>query len=238
MKSVYIMALLLSLTTARSATADGGKTDRLRLKVIKHESCTAKPKASEVIRFSSSSEAPLREDSQRGAGCYFLEGPVVVRSPIRGGVHAYAEVRYGTQAPREKCKGADSSNCGGIGSCVYCNVCSAAEAGKAKASGFIRATRNGKALDCEKGISAGSHSDWRLSFCMPTKDEYLKVQGMDEDFWSRYGVSGRLFYMTVYLFDKPVNALSESQMEKVAGVDGDGVIGCHRIVATVLESGG
>src|SRR5262249_54120398 len=102
-----------------------------------------------------------------------------VLKPIKGTVQIYSEVKYGTKAVAEKCRNADSANCGGIGSCVYCQACSGLKNITQKTSGLVQLqSAPGKKLDCERGLEAKTYSDVRINFCMPTKEEFLKQENI------------------------------------------------------------
>jgi len=215
------------------STSAGGK--RLQLKVIKHQPCTTRSTPSERIRFSPISKAPLINDEDRGDGCYAISGPVQVRKGIHGTVQVYVEAKSGSKSNPEKCTGADSKNCGGVGSCVYCDLCQSIEQVKKTTSNSVQITQAGKQLDCENGVNAGNYSDIRISWCMPTKEEFLKAEGIGEDIWNQNNDGGHMFFMTIYVFNKAVNTLSNEELQKIATDDNDQVIGCHRMVCTLYD---
>jgi hypothetical protein len=204
---------------------------RLELKIYKHQPCT-KGSAKEKIRFPDNNEAPLRRDPDKGDGCYTIKGTVRVFQQITGTIQLYVETKYGTKAPTESCQGADDNNCGGAGSCIYCDACHGIrELGKSNVQLIV----GNKGLDCKKGLAPRNYTDIYVSFCMPTKQEFLKSQKIDEDFWNRYGSSGQMVFITMYIFNQKVNELPHKQLLKIAVPDGDQVIGCHKLVGSIYE---
>jgi len=207
--------------------------ERLRLKVFKHQPCT-KGTPYEKIRFPNNNEAPLQEDPDN-PGYYSVEGGIVrVLKQINGNVQIYLEVKYGTNAPVEECRRADENNCGGVGSCVYCDICKGM---KALGKSSVEFSIAGKKPDCQKGLSAGNYTDITLSFAMPTKSEFLKSQKIDPSFWDRYGASGHMIFLTLYIFDTEVNSLSKSELSAEATPRNKNVCGCHKLVGSVYEAG-
>lgn len=232
MKSIIFLTIIACGLVRSAPSPTNGK--RLQLKVIKHQPCTKSSQSNERIRFSAINKAPLVKDESRGEGCYTIQGPVTVRKQIKGTVQAYVEARSGIKAPIEKCAKADSNGCGGIGSCVYCNMCSTQK--EMEKSGFVRIDSGSKYLNCDSGIEPGNYTDIKLSFCMPTKKEFLDAEGMDEEMWNQNtDENGHTFVVTTYIFAKAVNQLSTSELQKIATDTSDQVIGCHKLIGTVYE---
>jgi len=178
----------------------------------------------------------LVKDERRGPGCYTMQGPVNVRKPIQGSVYTYVEIRSGVKAPIEKCVNADSNGCGGVGSCVYCDVCSEVKRLEKSTSAFLQIDAGNKKMDCAAGIDPGNYTDIKMTFCMPTKTEFLEAEDIDEEIWDQnVGEGGRTFLTTVYIFAKPINKLSQSELEKIATDTGDQVIGCHKLIGNIYE---
>lgn len=245
MKSLCLFLFVIaciSFTLAddnRSDDEDGkneGTQKRLHLRAIKHQPCNANPSPSERIRFPKIEDAPLEADPDKGEGCYKISGLVQVLKAIKGQVQIYAETKYGTGNAAEKCRNADARGCGGVGSCVYCDVCSGVKNITKKTSGLVQLDAgNGKKLNCDKGLEPGNMNDVRITFCMPTKKDFLKSQNMDEQFYNQYVSEGRLFFITLFIYNEAVNQLSSSELHQISTPDGDKVIGCHRMVGTVYE---
>jgi hypothetical protein len=209
---------------------------RLQLRILKHQPCLSHPPPAERIRFASLAKAPLVNDPHRGDGCYSIQGPVSVKKDIRGTVQIYVEAKSGVKSPVEKCTGADSHGCGGFGSCVYCDICAGIKEFERSTSGSVRVeTGGGKSFDCEKGVSAGNYTDGKISFCMPTKSEFLEAEGVGEDVWNANGDGGHTFMMTLYIVNKAINNLSPSELQKIADDNSDQLIGCHKLIGSISE---
>lgn len=238
MKSSIICFLTVASALCSSIQAAPSTGDkRLQLKLVRHQPCTSKWHPNEKIRFSNITNAPLVKDEQRGVGCYTLSGPVEIRhGGISGTVQVYVQGKTGIKAPIEKCSKADKNGCGGVGSCVYCDVCAAKEQFEKQTSGFVTVEQNGKPLDCSTGLTDGIYKDIRLSFCLPTKKELQDVSGVTDDLWNEGGDGGHTFFLSIYVFNKPVNKYSTSELQKIATDDSTETVGCHRLVGNVREA--
>lgn len=235
MKSLLILALVTA-SSVFSVDSAATKGDRLRLKIIKHQPCTRKSTVSEKIRFPTLAQAPLANDTRRGNGCYVINGPTTISKPISGTVQVYTELKLSTKGAVEQCQNADNSGCGGAGSCVYCDTCTTGGTIEKTSSGLVQvSSTDGKPFDCHSGVRPGTYGNIRISFCMPTKEEVLKSQNIDEDFWQKNAAQGRMFLVTMYVFDEKVNGLSSAEMLKKANTDNPHVIGCHKIVGSIYE---
>jgi len=236
-----ILFVCLSVSTSWSTPVSNGSghgsggDGRLQMRVISHQSCT-KGSPWQKIRFPNSEQAPLIPDTQKGEGCYVINGQVTVLQAITGTVQIYAETRYGMDSEPADCENADNNGCGGVGSCVYCDACSNIKNINEKTSGLVRLeTDNGKSLDCENGLKAGNYSNVRISFCMPTKNDFLKHENLDESIWNEYAKKGRLFSAILYVFNQKVNQLDKAALQKMARPNGKEVIGCHKLIGSVFE---
>jgi len=243
MKSIIYLTIipLLFYSTFSTPTGDNDANskdakdnERLLLSILKHQPCTSKPTASERIRFSAIDNAPLEADTKKGPGCYLIGGTASVRKEIKGTVQAYVAQRSGIKAPREKCTGADQANCGGVGSCVYCDICSDKDLEKTS-RGLVHVEQGGKSLDCANGIKEGNYTDIKISFCTMTRKQFKEAEGIDDDILNQNGEQGHSFFLTMYLFNKAINTLSSAELEKIAHDDSSEVIGCHRIVGNVYS---
>jgi len=234
---VVCIIVLGALSIFRPASADSSNK-RLRLSLIKHQPCTAKPTPSERIRFPNSVQAPLVDDPERGPGCYILKGPVRVSKAVYGTVQIALKSRINSRGDPEKCSGADVYGCGGIGSCVYCDICQTKRDLESKTSTTVHVLSNGKPIDCDRGIAAGNHSDISISFCMCTKEEFFKATDTNEELWNSKGTQGggHLLFLQFYLFNQAVNKLSSSALNTIASDDSDQVIGCHKWVCKVYDA--
>jgi hypothetical protein len=233
MKLPVLVVLFGSVSLFVCNTVEGADDRRLQLKIIKHQPCSKPGNANEKIRFPNNDQAPLVEDESKGDGCYTIKGTVQVLKQITGQVQLYTETKYGTKAPVEECKGADENGCGGAGSCVYCNVCKGI---KDLGKSAVQLMVGNESFDCKKGLAPKNYTDIRISFCMPTKADFLKSQNIDEDFWNRYGASGQMVFLTLYIFNEPVNKMSHSELTSIASPDNAQVIGCHKLVGSVFEA--
>jgi len=216
----------------------GGDPDKVRLllKIVKHQPCTSKPTPAERIRLPNLSQAPLIPDTQRGKGYYLINGPTTISKLISGTVQMYTETRFGIKSPPEQCQKADSSGCGGVGSCVICDICDAAKTLEKKATGLVEVvTSGGKALECQRNLKPGTYDDILVRIAMPTKGDLLKTLNIDEDFWEKNGAEGRMFFVTTYWFDEKVNGLTSDELQKKATTDNPHVIGCHKFVGTIYD---
>jgi len=234
---LYIIVVACGLICLiESAPSGTGSGKRLQLQILKAQPCLTHSPPWERIRFSPLAKAPLTPDTSRGDGCYQMLGPVSVRKPIQGTVQFYVEGRSGIKSPIEKCTGADSHGCGGFGSCVYCDVCSSMKEIEKSTSGYVHVEMGGgKPFDCDNGLQAGNYTDIKFLLGMPTKSEFLDAEGISEDIWNSNGDGGHTFMMTIYVFNKAVNTLSPSDLQKIANDSSDQWIGCHKLIGSVSE---
>jgi len=83
----------------------------------------------------------------------------------------------------------------------------------------VRLTSNGKPLECNNSaLEVGKHSDIKLSFCMPSKSQFLNAAGIDESVFndlvdshdssssSRHGV-----FMNIYVYDTDISAKARQE---------------------------
>jgi hypothetical protein len=181
-------------------------------------------------------EAPLKEDKSRGPGCYSIHGRVNVRQQITGQIQIYTQLRFGTKGSLEPCQKSDSNGCGGTGSCVYCDACTNAKNIEKSTSGLvqIQSTDGSSAFDCKRGLKPGNYSNIKISFCLPTKDEILKSQSIDEEFYDEYAKQGRMFFVSMYMINDKINHMSSVQLQNLVENDQTHkIIGCHKIVGSV-----
>jgi hypothetical protein len=225
-----MLGLISILLTAGVVAGNAG--DLLKLEVIRHQPCQWSDEVDEngkpfynwtqQIIFPDSRQAPLIED---GPGCYKIEGPVIVNSPIRGSMQLYVEVKHrpGYNVAPEPCTNYDPySGCGGLGSCIYCDACSGTSStGKVLQATEARIEEDGKKINCDAGWQAGVHKNVALKFCLPSREEFLKAQGISEDLWDEivesrsYGKSRNFekigLFLTIRLFNSNVQNLMRQQ---------------------------
>jgi hypothetical protein len=212
-----------TLTLGLFVIVHGDET--LLLRVPKHQPCG---KPNEAIRFADSSSSQIIEDLSRGNGCYKLSGSVKILRSFKGKINIYVESKNGTHADPTECKNSPPDNCGGIGSCVYCDACNSLQK---QSRNKVQLLSNGQNLDCNKGLNVGEYKDVVLSFCAPDLDDFLKSQNIDRQAWDQViGQHGTTVFETVYLFlDTPINTYSKSQLYEAIS-SGQGLIGCHKLV--------
>jgi len=203
---------------------------KLALKIVKHQPCTT-GSPQERIRFPSNQDAPLQDDKEKGDGCYALKGKVSVLKDITGSVQMLTVMQYGTNAEVEQCHGADDNGCGGVGSCVYCDACKQM---KELSTSAVQLEVGNKPIDCKAGLKAKQYDNIKVSFCMPYKSEFLAAYNMEEDFFDKY-VKNRLFFMTIYVFNKEINSLPRDKVFAMAKPDHPQVIGCHKLVGRLYD---
>lgn len=239
-KSSALISLCLQLvliTFYSAGIASAGDSNKFRLKVISHKPCLSKGTPNEYIRFPDLSQAPVVEDPRRGPGCYLIDGPITVKQYLTGTVQVYNELKMSAQSAPATCSGADSSNCGGYGSCVYCDPCDVAEKISAKSSAMVQLEpkNGGKSFDCKRGVKPGVYTNMRLSFCLPTVEEAQKSNAFTDDDIQTYLGGGKMVFSTVYIFNSKANKWSKSDLLKYADPKSRYVIGCHKIVVRVYE---
>ena len=157
------------------------------------------------------------------AGCYRIKGDVLVRSPISGTLELYVQVRTRAsleERPIDCSTPSPTSGCGGFGSCVYCGDCGTAKSTKKLTQFSIK--RDNKELQCERGgssVDAGVAKNIELSFCMPTKAEFMKAQNLTEKGWqdlqrARGPSDGtQPIFMSLYVFNMKVSTLAKQQQQ-------------------------
>jgi len=230
----FLSLAFFSINGAPASKPSGD--ERLRLKIIQHQPCSRQGFSGERIRFPNLDQAPLLQDKRRGDGCYVISGPVHVKKAISGTVQIYSEVRFGTKAPAEECRSADSNNCGGVGSCVYCDACSTANSVDKSSKGLVQieSSDSQTKLDCQKGLAAGNYTTIRISFCLPTKNDIVKSGAIDDQLMN--DANGQVFFMNLVLFADKANTWSASELRKAANTDSGKVIGCHKIAGQIYTA--
>jgi len=151
---------------------------------------------------------------------------------VGGSIQIYVEMKYGSSTSIAPCHGANSDNCGGVGSCVFCDSC----AGRTDPnSSSVQLRLIGRQLDCARGLDRGNYTDLGISFCLPTLDDFLNAQGMSRDKWNRfYKDKGQTIYQTFYIFNEPINLLNPQGLRNAVATRRN-LIGCDAVVADVAE---
>jgi len=88
---------------------------------------------------------------------------------------------------------------------------------------------------CDNGLNPGNYTNIKASLRTLTKAEFLDAEGIDQEIWDQNKEGGRTLFMTIFIFNKAVNTLSSSELQKIATDESDSVIGCHRLVANIYE---
>uniref|UniRef100_A0A915IN42 Uncharacterized protein n=1 Tax=Romanomermis culicivorax TaxID=13658 RepID=A0A915IN42_ROMCU len=180
-----------------------------------------------AIRFPDSRSAPVVADVSRGAGWYKLGGTVTVNENIEGPVYVYVESRNGTQAEPIECLNA-KNGCGGVGSCIYCDICQSFK--DDKASGKVELLNKGERLSCDKPLKPGIYNDVALYFQTPNLDEFLRSQKIDRKAWNDLvGKKGTTIYLSIYVFNEDIRKLSKAKLRE-RSMSLTNVLGCHRLV--------
>lgn len=229
MNSIISCTLLsiLSLYCYLSAVSGDG---RLIIKVINHLPCS---KGSDYIKLPDMKQAQVVPDQERGEGCYKIKGGVIrVLKPIDKKLYAYAEIKNGTTVAPTECRNADKNNCGGSGSCCYCDICSQSKSNKTQTQFQLESSK--KDFSCSNGIKPDEYKDESLSFCMPGEDEFLKSQHIDKAAWKQFAAQGTTIFCTIYFYTEEICSWPRDKLQKSAANYES--IGCHKIVMNIKSS--
>jgi hypothetical protein len=218
-------AVIVFIFTIYVAVTLGQEEPRLGLDVVKHASCKTRSEGGwqPSIVFSDSRDAPLVPDRNE-VGCYSIEGDVAVYKKITTKMQIYVEIRNKpdqTSRPEQCYQPNITTGCGGFGSCVYCDDCKSLQSEHAQIA-KVRLTSHGKPLECnDSALEVGKHTDIKLSFCMPTKSQFLDAAGIDESVFSdivdsrdskssRHGV-----FMNIYVYDTDISAKARQERQYI-----------------------
>ncbi|KAI6241759.1 hypothetical protein M3Y99_00296300 [Aphelenchoides fujianensis] len=230
----------------------GHAAAELAVKIDRHFPCNAKTgptKENLRIKFPSYKQAGVDFKEERDANgnkCYRMSGGTVkifapgLQADKKYFVHV--ETRIGINGKPEKCINADKDGCGGIGSCVHCDICHSM-GGKLKE--FVKIFKADKPAQCDaESMSAGDHSDLSLRVCLPNKNDMMSFLDKDpkraEEMWkflmNSRGKAGELpLVIAARLYDRPINKLSPAELKDALHGSKDGMIGCHYIYITVRD---
>ncbi|KHN77643.1 hypothetical protein Tcan_15140 [Toxocara canis] len=271
--SVHRLAPLLFVFVLLALFALGTDASDISVKIERHFPCSASSGPSKEnlrIKFPSYKSPGVKfteEKNEHGNKCFRMSGGKVEVFPpgLDGGLKYYVhvETRIGIHGKPERCVNADRDGCGGIGSCVHCDICK--NMGGALKN-FVQIFQKDKPAKCnEEGLPAGTYDDLSLRVCLPTKNELLPFLDQNsnraEQLWdlfvssrARSGNSNRaeqlwdLFVssrarsgeiplvIAARLFDRPINKLSKKELNDLLHGSKAGMIGCHWIYATVAQS--
>ncbi|EFP10243.1 hypothetical protein GCK72_024925 [Caenorhabditis remanei] len=227
-------------------------SSEISVRIERHFPCSASSgpkKDTLLIKFPSYKTAGVQfheEISENGHKCFRMSGgKVEVYAPGLDGSKKYyvhLETRIGIHGKPERCVNADSNGCGGIGSCVHCDICHTM-GGSLK--NFVQIFQADKPAQCSsKGLPAGSYTDLSLRVCLPTKNELLPFLDQNasraEQLWDLF-VSSRArsgeipLVIAARLFDRPINNMDAKSLNTLLHDTKEGMIGCHWIYATVSQ---
>lgn len=225
----------------------------ISVKIERHFPCSASTgpsKGNLRIKFPSYKSPGVKfteEKNAEGNKCFRMSGgKVEVYPPGLDGSKKYyvhLETRIGIHGKPERCVNADANGCGGIGSCVHCDICKTM-GGALK--NFVQIYQKDQPAKCNvEGFPAGSYDDLSLRVCLPTKNELLpfldqnsnRAEQLWELFVSSRARSGEIpLVIAARIFDRPINKLSKKEMNDLLHGSKAGMIGCHWIYATVAQS--
>lgn len=244
--------LLITLIAGWTASFVQGE---IAVKIERHFPCSpasGPSKDSLLIKFPSYKSTGVNfkeENDESGHKCFQMSGGKVEISPpgldTKKKYYVHVETRIGIHGKPERCVNPDKDNCGGIGSCVHCDICQQ-KGGSLK--NFIQIFKNGKPAECSaEGLPAGTYDDMALRVCLPSKEELLPFldqnQSRAEQLWdifvsSRARSGGEIpLVIAARIFDRPINKLSIKELNDALHGSKQGMIGCHWIYATVKSVG-
>ncbi|CAD5227792.1 unnamed protein product [Bursaphelenchus okinawaensis] len=229
-----------------------GTVADIQVKIERHFPCsssTGPNKDNLRIKFPSykSTGVNFKEDvNSQGNKCFKMSGGrVEVYPPGLPGHKSYyvhLETRIGIHGKPERCVNADKDGCGGIGSCVHCDICRTMGG---NLRNFVQIYQNVQPAKCSaEGLATGEYTDLSLRICLPTKNELLpfldqntsRAEQLWDIFVSSRARSGEIpLVIAARLFDRPVNKLSIKELNDALHGSKDGMIGCHWIYATVSQ---
>ena len=248
-KIIITISLLFIFILLKEAKAGGD----INVKVERHFPCSTSSgptKENLRIKFPSyKSPGVVFQEEKNAAGhkCFRMSGAKVeVYSPGLPGTKKYyvhLETRIGIHGKPEKCVNADKDGCGGIGSCVHCDICKTLSGLK----NFVQIFKKNEPAKCSiEGFPAGSYDDLSLRVCLPTKADLLPFLDPNSDraeqIWKIFvdsrtrGGSGEIpLVVAARIFDRPINNLPIKELNDALHGSKQGMVGCHWIYATVSQ---
>ncbi|VIO89351.1 Uncharacterized protein BM_BM2577 [Brugia malayi] len=247
--NMYILILSIA---AGISYATKPKRGELSVEIGRHFPCssnTGPTKENLRIKFPSYKSDGVKftaEKNSFGHECFRMSGGEVEVYPpgLNGSAKYYIhlETKIGIHGKAERCINADPYGCGGVGSCVYCDICKSM-GGAFK--NFVQILEKDQAAKCdEDGIAPGKYKNLSLRVCLPTKDELLPFLDQNksraEQLWNLFVTSraraGRIpLVITARLFDHPINNLSKKELIELVRDTKTGMIACHQIYATASQ---
>ncbi|KAF7632937.1 hypothetical protein Mgra_00007639 [Meloidogyne graminicola] len=252
-KLCFINILLLIISIFCGLLLSSVDAD-IAVKIERHFPCSPSSgpnKNNMLIKFPSYKSTGVNfkeETDSAGHKCFQMSGgKVEVNPPGLDGSKKYyvhVETRIGIHGKPERCVNPDKDNCGGIGSCVHCDICKTM-GGSLKS--FIQILKGNKPAECSaSGLPAGTYDDLSLRVCLPTKEELLpfldqnssRAEQLWDIFISSRARSGEIpLVIAARIFDRPINKLSIKELNDALHGSKHGMIGCHWIYATVKSVG-
>ncbi|KAF8382464.1 hypothetical protein PRIPAC_71606 [Pristionchus pacificus] len=224
----------------------------INVRIERHFPCSASTgpkKENLLLKFPSYKQLGVdfhEEINAAGNKCFRMSGGrVTIFPPGLSGTKKYyvhLETRIGIHGKPERCVNADSEGCGGIGSCVHCDICKTYGGLK----NYVQIFQGTRPAQCSaQGLPSGEYEDLSLRVCLPTKNELLpfldqnasRAEQLWELFVSSRARSGEIpLVIAARIFDKPINNLPASEINDLLHGSKSGMIGCHWIYATVSQT--
>jgi len=247
-ESLMIGSALLLIGLSLAAAAG-----EINVKIERHFPCSPSSgptKENMRIKFPSYKSTGVNfneEKDTQGHKCFRMEGGKVEIYPTgldaSKKYYVHVEIRIGIHGKPERCVGADKEGCGGIGSCVHCDIC---QTMGGNLRNFIQIYKGNEPAKCSsEGFEPGSYDDLSLKVCLPTKNELLPFLDQNssraEQLWdifvsSRARSGGEIpLVIAARLFDRPINKLPQKELNDALHGSKKGMIGCHWIYATVSQ---
>uniref|UniRef100_A0A0K0EU20 Uncharacterized protein n=2 Tax=Strongyloides TaxID=6247 RepID=A0A0K0EU20_STRVS len=247
-----ILTTILNLLVIGAITCYGAGND-INVKIERHFPCSPSSgpsKENTLIKFPSYKSPGVKFEeiiNANGNKCFKLSGGKVevFGKGLDGNKKYYVhlETRIGIHGKPERCVNADADGCGGIGSCVHCDICK--NMGGALKN-FVEILQGGQPAKCHsEGLPKGSYDDLSLKVCLPSKKELLpfldenstRAQQLWDLFVSSRSKSGEIpLVVAARLFDRPINKLTTKELNDALHGKKIGMVGCHWIYATISQS--
>jgi len=241
--------VFLSIISSSHSVAD------ISVKVERHFPCspTSGPTKENLrIKFPSYKSTGVNfkeEKNDAGHKCFRMSGgKVEVYPPGLDGSKKYyvhLETRIGIHGKPERCVNADKEGCGGIGSCVHCDICRTMGG---SLRNFVQIYQKNEPAKCSaEGLPSGEYDDLSLRVCLPSKNELLPFLDQNanraEQIWNIFvssrarGGSGEIpLVIAARIFDRPINKLSIKELNDALHGSKEGMVGCHWIYSTVSQT--
>ncbi|PAV59734.1 hypothetical protein WR25_23711 isoform B [Diploscapter pachys] len=174
--SLFLVFCYLSSSTFRVQAVQD-----ISVRIERHFPCSASSgpkKENLLIKFPSYKTAGVKfheEVNEQNHKCFRMAGgKVEVFPPGLPGdkkYYVHLETRIGISGKPERCVNADANGCGGIGSCVHCDIC---KNYGGNLRDFVQIYQGNRPAQCSsRGLPPGSYTDLSLRVCLPTKSELL-----------------------------------------------------------------